>query len=161
MIPDRSLDSLSSDFYPLACEWVARVTARGVAVMIVQTSRTMEEHRVNLLNGTSGTNLSSHLPRLMRWRWAVTPLEVGDSEKSDAMDIAPYEQYQLHGPDKLRWNAKDPAWGVIGEEAERVGLRWGGRWQQPFDPGHGEFILPWKAHYLAAERERPFPTFNV
>ena len=27
----------------------------------------------------------------------------------------------------------------FGETAEKVGLRWGGRWKQPYDPGHVEF----------------------
>jgi hypothetical protein len=161
-MPDRSLDSLSSDFYPLACEWIARVTARGIAVMVIQTSRTMAEHRANLANGTSGTDLSLHLPRLIRWRSDLAILQPADGPKADAMDIAPFEQYQLHGPDKLKWDPSDPAWGVIGEEAERVGragLRWGGRWMTPFDPGHGEFVLPWKVQYLTVERARPWPLF--
>lgn len=157
---DRSLDSLSSAFYVSACEWVARVTARGVAVMIVQTSRTATEHAANLAAGTSGTSFSLHLPRRLR----VSTLkglpedELGmDAEKADAMDIAPYEIYQAHGPDKLNWNADDPAFGIIGEEAERVGLRWGGRWRFPRDPGHAELLLPVKLQYIAEERSRPWP----
>ena len=157
---DRSLDSLSRDFYPLACEWIARVTSRGVAVMIVQTSRTLAEHQLNVANGTSNTTLSPHLPRIMRWQpgFLLDPI---DQTKSDAMDLAPYDQYQLHGPDKLKWDAKDPAWSVSGWEAEKLGLRWGGRWYQPFDPGHGELVLPWKRLLLNAERARPWPTFRA
>jgi hypothetical protein len=154
---DRSLDSLSSDFAPRAYEWIARVTSRGVPVLVVQTSRTMSEHQQNLLNETSGTALSLHLPRRMRWKPDMLTLDPRDAEKSDAMDIAPYAQFQLHGPDKLQWNTRDPAWGVIVEEAERVGLRSGGRWRSPHDPGHAEFVLPWKEHYLADERSRPWP----
>ena len=160
-MPDRSLDSLSSDFLPLAMAWIARVTARGVAVMIVQTSRTVEEHRANLLSGTSSTTLSLHLPRRMRWRPDALPLDPAEVDKADAMDLAPYAIYQLHGSDKLQWDATDPAWGVIGEEAERLGLRWGGRWVKPFDPGHAELLLPWKQSQLMAERQRPWPTFRA
>lgn len=153
---DRSLDSLSSDFYPRCCEVVARCAARGVALMIVQTSRTQAEHQVNLLAGTSGTSLSSHLPRKMRWRTGV-PLV--DPDKCDAIDVAPYAQYQLHGPDKAQWDTSDPAWGVVGEEVERAGLRWGGRWRKPFDPGHLEYPLPWKQALWAEEKTRPWPVF--
>ena len=152
---DRSLDSLSSECYPKACEVIARCAARGVAVMVVQTSRTQAENQANLLAGTSGTSMSSHLPRKMRWRPEILPLT--DPEKSDAIDLAPYAQYQLHGPDKLRWTTSDPVWGIIGEEIERVGLRWGGRWRTPFDPGHGELVLPWKAALRAEEIARPWP----
>jgi hypothetical protein len=158
---DRSLDSLSSAFYPLACQWIARVVARGVAVQIIQTSRTLAEHQANLASGTSSTSHSLHLPRLMRWNRELAVFDVTDAKKADAMDIAPYEQYSLHGPDKLQWNASDPAWGVIGEEAERLGLRWGGRWKQPFDPGHAELVLPWTVSRLREERLRPWPTFKT
>jgi hypothetical protein len=129
--------------------------------MIIQTSRTMAEHQVNLASGTSGTSFSLHLPRLLRWPLSAGPLDARDRNKADAMDLAPYDQYQLHGPDKLKWDGTDPAWGIIGEEAERLGLRWGGRWKQPFDPGHVELLLPWKADLLAAERARPWPVFRT
>lgn len=159
-MPDRSLDSLSSDFYPLACEWIARVTARGIAVMVVQTSRTPAEAAANIANGTSKLSKSLHLPRALRWN-AVRPLSAADADKADAMDIAPWAVWQLHGDDKLQWDTKDPAWGIIGEEAERVGLRWGGRWRDPFDPGHGELVLPWSATTLAEERARTWPVFRA
>jgi uncharacterized protein YcbK (DUF882 family) len=29
-------------------------------------------------------------------------------------------------------------WNDLGPFAERLGLRWGGRWRRPFDPGHFE-----------------------
>lgn len=158
---DRSLDSLSTEFYPKACEVIARCAGRGVPLMVVQTSRTQAEHQQNLINHTSGTTLSSHLPRKMRWRPEVLPLT--DPEKSDAVDVVPYDQFQLHGPDKLRWESTDPAFGVIGEEAERVGLRWGGRWVKPFDPSHIELCLPWKLKFRADEITRawPFPMRSV
>lgn len=150
-MPDRSLDSLSSEFYPLACELIARVVARGFAIMIVQTSRTPTEHEQNLANGTSSVSFSKHLPR--RLRGMTSGL---DLSRADAMDIAPYEVYQLSGPDKLQWNAKHPAWLVIGEEAEKLGLRWGGRWNSPVDPGHVELVLN-DVDRVVAERRRPWP----
>lgn len=162
-MPDRSLDSLSSAFQPLAYEWIARVTARGIAVMVVQTRRTPAEHKANLAAGTSGTTFSLHLPRRLRLPTlaGVEGARYGDDDTADAMDLAPYEVYQIAGPDKVKWDAKHPAWGVIGEEAERVGLRWGGRWKSPFDPGHAELVLPVKIRYLLAERQRPWPTFRT
>lgn len=160
-MPDRSLDSLSSEFLPLACEWVTRVLARGVPVLILQTGRTPEEQAVNVANGTSRTSMSLHLPRAMRWNTSLALLMPADAGKSDAMDIAPYAQFVLHGANKLQWDTGDPAWSVIGEEAERVGLRWGGRWRDPFDPGHAELVVPWKVKFLADERSRTWPTFRT
>lgn len=131
----RRLEDLSSQLYPLATILIARIVEQGIAVMIVDTLRTAEEHQQNLLNGTSAATMSRHLPR--RLRKACAPND-DDREKSDAIDLAPYAQYQLHGPDKLQWDTKDPAWKAMGEIGESLGLVWGGRWMRPHDPGHFE-----------------------
>jgi hypothetical protein len=157
---DRALSSLSSDFYPLACELIARLIEQRVQIVIVETRRTLAEHQLNLANGTSGTTLSLHLPRQMRWP-PSTPLRQQDIDKSDAMDLCPYEIFNAHGPSKLNWNAHAWEWGVIGREAEALGLRWGGRWRVPFDPGHVEIWLPWRLQYKADELRRPWPHFDT
>jgi hypothetical protein len=131
----RALDDLSIQMKPKAFELLARLTERGVQVMIVDTLRTEAEHLANLKAGTSATKFSRHLPRRLR---RYSPVGDPNREKSDAMDVCPYDLYALHGPDKLRWEPTDAAWKVIGEEAEKLGLVWGGRWQQPHDPGHVE-----------------------
>lgn len=140
---DRSLDSLSSEFQPLAFELLARLVGRGIMVMIVQTSRTEAEHLQNVANGTSSTRASKHLPRKLR-QFLVLSHPNPDMEKCDAMDLCPYETWEAHGPDKLQWDeSKNPqAWAAIGEEAEKLGLRWGGRWHKPHDPGHVEWLFP-------------------
>jgi hypothetical protein len=131
----RALNDLSSQMQPRAFKLLARLTERTVMVMIVDTLRTPAEHAANLKNGTSNTLNSKHLPRALRHaKYANSD----DADKSDAMDICPYDMYQLNGPDKLQWDPAHPAWRVIGEEAERLGLRWGGRWKTPHDPGHVE-----------------------
>ena len=131
----RALNDLSSQMRPKAFELLARLTERTVMVMIVDTLRTPAEHAANLANGTSKTPVSKHLPRILRH---AKFSNADDADKSDALDLCPYEIYALHGPDKLQWNSDDPAWRIIGEEAERLGLRWGGRWKVPHDPGHVE-----------------------
>jgi hypothetical protein len=131
----RALDDLSSDLQPLAFALLARLVERNVAVMIVDTLRTEAEHLQNLKAGTSATKFSRHLPRRLR-RFCLP--DDPNREKSDAMDLCPYEVYALRGPDKLQWDTGDPAWAVIGEEAEKLGLVWGGRWVKPHDPGHVE-----------------------
>lgn len=154
---DRSLDSLSSVLYPKACELIARATARGVALMVIQTLRTPGEQAQNLAVGTSQIKLSKHLPRRIRGFPTTDP----DIDKCDAIDLAPYEQFLLHGPDKMNWDGEDPAWRVIIEEAERVGLRSGGRWLQPYDPGHAELVFPGEELRLASERQRQWPPWTV
>lgn len=159
-MPDRALNSLSSDFRPLAIEWIARCSERGVPVLIVQTLRTEAEHQINLANGTSSVTRSLHLPRRLRTPLGI-PSRIEDLGKADAMDLAPFDTFHLHGPDKLQWDTQDPAWGIIGEVCEQLGLRWGGRWRDPFDPGHGELLYPGRRVLLQAERARPWPRFRT
>lgn len=145
---DRALDSLSSDFRPIVDKILAKLVERRVAVMIVQTSRTPEQAAANVANKTSATIHSKHLPRFLRG--PVHP-EV-DLSKCDAIDLCPFETYQMFGDEKLHWTDDDSpqakaAWGAIGEEAEKLAnARWGGRWHAPHDPGHIEFLFPGE-HY--------------
>lgn len=131
----RALDDLSSTLRPIVFEVLARLTEAGLAVMIVDTLRTEAEHQANLAAGTSKAKLSYHLPRHLRLNLPPS-LTDPDRGKSDAIDLAPFAQWQLHGPDKLQWDPADPAWKVIGRIGEGLGLEWGGRWANPHDPGH-------------------------
>lgn len=115
----RKLADLSGRFRPLAVELIARCVEAGIPVIIVDTLRTKEEQAQNIANGVSWTQNSLHLT-------------------GDAIDLAPYDIYQLHGPDKLQWDSHDPAWQAIGKIGEALNLRWGGRWKQK-DMGHFEY----------------------
>jgi len=118
----RRLNDLDPRFRPLAVELLARCVEAGIPVMIIETLRTEQEHEANLAKGVSWTRHSKHLDGL-------------------AIDICPYESFQLRGPHKLQWNAADPVWDDIGRIGESLGLRWGGRWKQK-DMGHFEFVEP-------------------
>jgi len=117
----RALDDLSPRFRPLAVELLARCVEARIAVMIIDTLRTPAEHEDNLRRGVSWTWNSKHLT-------------------GDAIDICPYDVFNLHGQDKLNWNADDPSWQVLGRIGEALGLRWGGRWKQR-DMGHFEYVV--------------------
>lgn len=117
---------------PIACAVIARLVERRLMVIIVDTLRTEEEHQANLLSGNSWTSRSLHLDGL-------------------AIDLAPVKIYELHGGNKIQWDAADPAWRVIGEVGEEFGLDWGGRWRKP-DPGHLEMA---RGRRLAALMEAP------
>lgn len=118
----RRLDDLDPRFRPLAMELLARCVEQGIAVMVIDTLRTPEEHAANLAKGVSWTARSKHLDGL-------------------AIDVCPYHSWQLHGSDKLQWDPTDPAWTAIGRIGEEIGLRWGGRWKQK-DLGHFEYVDP-------------------
>lgn len=117
----RRLDDLSPDFKPLAIELLARLVEAQIPVMIIDTLRTPEEQAENLKKGVSATLHSKHLT-------------------GDAIDLCPFMTYALHGPDKLQWDASDPVWQKMGAVGEALGLRWGGRWVRPHDPGHFEYL---------------------
>lgn len=132
----RLLNDLSAPMRVRAYHWLALLTEAGVSVMILDTLRTEAEHAANLAKGTSKIATSFHLPRKMR----VPNMSAAhpDYGKSDAMDICPFRQYDLHGPDKLQWDTTDPAWKIIITTCEAAGLESGGRWKDPHDPGHGQ-----------------------
>lgn len=125
----RRLNDLSPTFKPYAVELLARFTEAGIPVCIVDTLRTPEEHAKNLANGTSWTKHSLHLT-------------------GDAIDICPYDMYQLHGRQKLQWNSKDPVWERLARIGEAMGLECGYRWQQK-DCGHFQLPRPAQKEVLA------------
>lgn len=114
----RSLDDLDPTFRPKAVELLARLVEAGIPCMIVDTLRTPAEHAANLAKGVSWTKHSKHLDGL-------------------AIDVCPFDVYQLHGSDKLQWDTSDPVWLKIGLIGKATGLRWGGDWKQK-DMGHFE-----------------------
>lgn len=83
----------------------------GVPVIITSARRSYAEQLRHYFAGRSRTLTSRHL-----------------SGRAFDVDVA-------------GWNRADiPAsfWGVIGPYGEALGLKWGGRWKDPYDPGHFE-----------------------
>lgn len=125
----RRLADLAPLFRPLAIELLAQLTEAGIMVLITGTGRTAAEQAAYLAAGTSRVVRSRHQDGL-------------------AMDVCPYDQYQLHGTDKLQWDGVDPIWMKIGQIGEALGLRWGGRFKPlntvgvGWDPGHFEYQPP-------------------
>jgi len=118
----RRLDDLAPKFRPVVFEFLARLTEAGIHVLIVDTLRTEDEHKANLARGVSWTQRSKHLQGL-------------------AVDVCPYALYDLHGPDKLQWDANDPVWERMASIGESLGMRSGYRWRQK-DCGHFEWMRP-------------------
>ena len=148
----RALDDLCPLLLPQAFELIARCAEHSVPLLVVDTLRTVAEQAINLSLGRSATANSKHI--------AATNSACPECHgtKSHAIDVAPYETFNLHGPDKVQWSVwlKDPSadlppearlacmkpeWQRIGLIAESLGLRWGGRWKKPVDPGHAELVL--------------------
>lgn len=115
----RALNDLDPRFRQHVVEFLARCTEAGIPLMIVDTLRTPAEHAANLAAGVSWTNHSKHLDGL-------------------AIDVCPFDVYQLHGTDKLQWNAADPIWEEIAQIGESCGMNAGFRWKKK-DCSHFEY----------------------
>lgn len=102
----RALDDLSPQMRPMADRFLAKLMEARIPVMIVTTSRTQEEQADAVKRGVSWTMSSRHLT-------------------GDAIDVAPYDIYDLHGPDKAEWDETDPVWLKIGAIGQQCGLKWG------------------------------------
>ena len=124
----RALNDLDLRFKPLAMELIARCSEVGCPVQIIFTLRTKEEQDKLIAEGRSWTRNSKHLPQ--------TP-----SGQSLAIDICPYHEFDLYGPDKLQWDANAEVWQLIGRIGEGLGLRWGGRFGPPAKPDMGHFEM--------------------
>lgn len=126
----RSLDDLDTTLRWWAMEFLARTVERRIPIIIVDTLRTMEEQKANLAKGVSKTLHSKHLPNAQG--------------RSEAIDIAPYDVYQLYGPDKLSWNVNDPIFKTLADLASECASRHGLTiirgydWPNHWDAGHFE-----------------------
>lgn len=126
---NRSLDDLDPAFRPLAFELIARITAAKIAIMIVETRRSEAAHQEDLASGASNVKRSKHQDGL-------------------AIDLAPYARYggQSGLTNSINWNAGPSPdnvlepYATMGRIGEALGLRWGGRWHEPFDAGHFELV---------------------
>lgn len=136
----RLLDDLDPRFVPIACALIARIIEAKIPLLIVTTLRTLEEQQDAVARGVSWTMNSKHLPQ-------------PPHGKSWAIDLVPYAIFDLHGPDKLEWNERDPAFQTMGRIGELLGLKWGVVLAGPrhTDLGHFEWS-PDGALPTAAER---------
>ncbi len=127
----NELDLLHPDFRGLVVLFLARCVERRIPLVLVETWRTKEAHEEDVKNGRSWVNTSKHQNVIHRRLGGLTQ----DDPAALAVDVAPYETYNLHGDDKVNWDADDPAWTEIGKIGEGIGMSWGGRWKVR-DMGH-------------------------
>lgn len=119
----RRLNDLSPSFRERVFEFLARLTEARVPVIIIDTLRTQIEQDEKVALGLSWTFHSKHQDGL-------------------AIDICPYDIYQLHGPDKLKWDETELVWQNIGIIGQSCGLKWGvvSSSGKRKDLGHFEYI---------------------
>jgi hypothetical protein len=115
MITD--LDALHPYFRDRVSALIRACKAKGIEIAVVETFRTHAKQNEYKGMGkgytSSGAGKSKHQYGL-------------------AVDVVPV----VHGV--AVWN-NVALWKKIGTAGEKLGLRWGGRWRHPYDPGHFEW----------------------
>jgi hypothetical protein len=136
MIADAN--ALHPYFRDKVLQLIAACKKKGIEVAIVETYRTRAKQAEYKGMGkkytSSGAGKSKHQYGL-------------------AIDIVP-----IVG-DTAVWHNK-VLWKKIGVIGERIGLRWGGRWRHPFDPGHFEWSGGLTGLELSAGTEPFIPLKN-
>jgi hypothetical protein len=130
---EPKLDSLYPDFRPkieqLLVNLAARTDARGKPwrPRIYYAWRSPAEQRKLVERGDSNVLFSFH-----------NVIDPDGSPQSLAVDIID-RRYAWDLEDKeSAWTTaqRNRFWTALGEEAEALGLTWGGRWTDPYDPAH-------------------------
>jgi hypothetical protein len=132
-------NSLHPYFRDKVLQLVARCKAKGIELAFVEAYRTHAKQAEYKGMGkkftSSGAGRSKHQYGL-------------------AVDIVP-----IVG-DSAVWHNK-VLWRKIGVIGEQLGLRWGGRWRHPYDPGHFEWSGGLDGTALAAGIEPYIPKKNI
>lgn len=136
MITD--LNSLHPFFRDQVIALIKKCKEKGIELTIVETYRThSKQHEYKTMGKkytSSGAGQSKH-----QYGLAVDVVPVVDS-------IAVWDNATL--------------WRKIGTIGEKLGLRWGGRWRKPYDPGHFEWTGGLTSSQLAAGLLPESPTFH-
>jgi len=135
MITD--LNALHPFFRDKVAELIKRCKAKGIELSIVETYRThAKQHEYKRMGKTytsSGAGQSKHQYGL-------------------AIDIVPTVNSVAVWDNAVLWRK-------IGTVGERLGLRWGGRWRNPYDPGHFEWSGGLTSSRLGAGKLPTLPNF--
>lgn len=133
MIAD--LEALHPYFRELVKTLIARCKANGIELAVVETFRTRAKQNEYRAMGKSYTR------------------SAGGSSKHQyglAVDVVPMKD------SVAVWHSM-ALWRKVGAVGEKLGLRWGGRWRHPFDPGHFEWAPGVSTHQLAQGQFPPVP----
>jgi hypothetical protein len=115
MITD--LNSLHPFFRDQVQMLIAKCKTKGIELMVVETYRThAKQHEYK----TMGKKYTSSAAGRSKHQYGL------------AVDVVPVVDSVAVWDNALLWRK-------IGAVGEKLGLRWGGRWRKPYDPGHFEW----------------------
>lgn len=122
------LSALHPFFRDRVIELISVCRTKGIDLAVVETYRTVAKQNEYKKLGKIYTR------------------NVGGRSKHQyglAVDVVPVID------DSASWH-NEAAWKIVGLAGEELGLRWGGRWRHPYDPGHFE----WSGGVSAASMEQ-------
>jgi hypothetical protein len=130
-----ALEALHPYFRDKVVELISIARKQGIELAVVETYRTrvkqMEYKSMGRIYTRIGPGASKHQYGL-------------------AVDVVPIVNGQAQWHNQALWRKV----GVIGE---RLGLRWGGRWRNPYDPAHFEWTGGLTSEELASGKLPPAP----
>lgn len=133
MITD--LEALHPYFRDRIKTLIANCRAKGIELAVVESYRTHAKQNEYKVMGSkytsSGAGRSKH-----QYGLAVDLVPIVDS-------VAVWDNKAL--------------WLKVGVEGEKLGLRWGGRWRKPYDPGHFEWTGGLTSVHLSHGELPPIP----
>jgi hypothetical protein len=100
---------------------IQRMAAEGHRVKVVSRNRTAAQQAEIFKKGKATTTLDGTEKRSHHQEGT------GADFAFEGADGTP--DFDTRGPNKARWDR-------LGQIAEEEGLTWGGRWKEPYDPGH-------------------------
>ncbi len=118
---------------------IAACHAKGIELAVVESYRTHAKQNEYKVMGkkytSSGAGRSKH-----QYGLAIDVVPIVDS-------VAVWDNKEL--------------WKKIGVEGEKLGLRWGGRWRTPYDPGHFEWTGGLTSVHLSQGQLPPVPKCDI
>jgi len=129
------LNSLHPYFRDQIIELIRQCKAKGIELAVVEAYRTPSKQNEYRSMGKKYTRSSGGFSK-HQYGLAIDVVPIVDS-------VAQWHNAVL--------------WKKVGNVGERLGLRWGGRWRHPYDPGHFEWTNGLSGYQLAQGLFPPAP----
>lgn len=142
--PAGHLRRTHPEFRARFLEMVTALAARGVRLRVTDGMRTIEEQDKLYEKGRHLKD-GKWVCDKPKCRGKVTSVKGGFSNHNYGMAVDSYPLVDgvFHNPGNVPssvWKRYQDLQNQIGQEAERVGLAWGGRWKDPYDPPHVQLL---------------------
>lgn len=126
---NRDINDLHPDLKPLCEEFLAQCNAIDLDVKITFTYRTPQEQDEIFAQGRTKPG---RMVTNLRGKQSKHCYTIDGQPAAKAFDFGVFDNGAYIG------NGSDDRYLEAGEIGESLGLRWGGRWKHPYDPGHLE-----------------------